>query len=114
VDRLFTQYQLPRTAKVDSEFLVQLAARRWTPEGLNLQMFLYDLLGIEGRMSAVLVGTSQPEMIYLFKGNQPLEVVYHPRDRVLCYASEVSILMRALGLSNGWDVIPVLAGRVLV
>jgi hypothetical protein len=77
-------------------------------------MFLYDLRGIEGRMSAILVGTSQPETIYLFKGNQPLEVVYHPRDRVLCYASEASILMRALGVRNGWDVVPVTAGQVLV
>jgi glutamine phosphoribosylpyrophosphate amidotransferase len=114
VDRLFTQYQLPRTAQVDSEFLVQLAARHWAPDGMDLRVFLHDLRGLEGRMSAVLVGTSQPETVYLFKGNQPLEVVYHPRDRVLCYASEVSILMRALGLSSGWDIVPVPAGRVLV
>lgn len=113
VDRLFTQYKLPRTAQVDSEFLVQLAARHWTPEGLNLRMFLHDLRGIEGRMSAVLVATSQPEIIYLFKGNQPLEIVYHPRDRVLCYASEASILVRALGVS-GWKAEPVPAGKVLV
>jgi glucosamine 6-phosphate synthetase-like amidotransferase/phosphosugar isomerase protein len=114
VDRLFTQYQLPRIAQVDSEFLVQLAAKHWALDVLDLRMFLRDLRSIEGRMSAVLVGTSQPETIYLFKGNQPLEVVYHPRDRVLCYASEASILMRALGVSSGWDVIPVPAGRVLV
>ena len=114
VDRLFAQYQLPRTAQVDSEFLVQLAARHWAPDGLNLRMYVRDLRGIEGRMSAVLVGTNQPETIYLFKGNQPLEVIYHPRDRVLCYASEASILVRALGVSSGWEVEPVPAGRVLV
>ena len=52
-----------------SEFLVQLAARRWAPEGLVLQAYLRDLRGIGGRMSAVLVATSQPETIALFKGN---------------------------------------------
>jgi len=112
VDRLFAQYQLPRIAQVDSEFLVQLAAKHWTPEGLNLRMFLHDLRGIEGRMSAVLVATSQPETIYLFKGNQPLEVVYHARDRVLCYASETSILVRALGVSGEWEKQPVSYGSV--
>jgi glucosamine 6-phosphate synthetase-like amidotransferase/phosphosugar isomerase protein len=114
VDRLFARYHLPREAQVDSEFLIQLASRHWAPEGLDLPRYLHDLQEIEGRMSAVLVATSQPETIYLLKGNQPLEVVYHPRDRVLCYASAASILRRALSTPQEWDAIPVQAGQVLV
>jgi hypothetical protein len=34
--------------------------------------------------------------------------------RLLCYASEASILMRSLSVSSVWDVVSLLAGRVLV
>jgi glucosamine 6-phosphate synthetase-like amidotransferase/phosphosugar isomerase protein len=104
---------LPRTAQVDSEVLVRLAQRHAGADGLDLPALLADIAPLEGRMSCTLVATTKPEEIILLRGNMPLEVCLHRRQKLLAYASEAPILARGLR-HDGWVTVPVAEGEGLV
>jgi hypothetical protein len=56
-------------------------------------------------MSCTLVATTKPEEIILLRGNMPLEVRLHRRQKLLAYASEATILGR--GISGAvWETVP--------
>jgi glucosamine 6-phosphate synthetase-like amidotransferase/phosphosugar isomerase protein len=113
VEDHFSRLQLPRTAQVDSELLLRLAQRHADADGLDLPAFLTDIAPLEGRMSCTLVATTKPEEIILLRGNMPLEVRVHRRQRLLAYASEAPILARGL-TDDGWATVPVAEGEGLV
>jgi glucosamine 6-phosphate synthetase-like amidotransferase/phosphosugar isomerase protein len=104
---------LPRTAQVDSELLVRLAQRHAGADGLNLPALLADIAPLEGRMSCALVATTKPEEVILLRGNMPLEVRLHRRQKLLAYASEAAILARGL-TDDGCATVPVAEGEGLV
>jgi len=62
----------------------------------------------------VVVATGDPAKILLVKGNQPLEVRYHEARGLIIYASEPEILDSAIGSDAGWEVIEILAWRLVV
>jgi glucosamine 6-phosphate synthetase-like amidotransferase/phosphosugar isomerase protein len=113
VEQLFRRWRLPRCAEVDSELLVQLAYRHLTPSGIDAGLMLRDLAQVEGKMSSVIVATNSPERVFLLKGNMPLEVRYHPKRKIIAYASEPTILERALPEYGGWEDVPLRAGMML-
>jgi glucosamine 6-phosphate synthetase-like amidotransferase/phosphosugar isomerase protein len=113
VEDHFSRLQLARTAQVDSELLLRLAQRHAGADGLDLPAFLTDIAPLEGRMSCTLVATTRPEEIILLRGNMPLEVRLHRRQKLLAYASEAPILARGL-TDDGWATVPVAEGEGLV
>jgi len=99
---------------VDSELLAQLANRHAGETGINLAALCEDLRHLEGRMSAVMVSRTHPGTIILLKGNMPLEVRWHPRLKIWAYASESTILTRALAGRRGWEPVLVPMNHALV
>ena len=64
-------------------------------------------------MSAALVATTRSNEIILLKGNMPLEVRFHPKRKIVAYASEPGILTYALK-ESGWEDVPMSVGEGLV
>lgn len=112
--RHFRRLGLPRTTQVDSELLARLAQYHTGKDGIGIEDFLAGLASLEGSMSAALVATSHPEQIVLVKGNMPLEVRLHRRQRIWLYASEPRILDAALGDDVRWEKVSMISGDVLV
>ena len=106
--------KLKREAEVDSEVILRFAERNISKTGIDLIGFAEDISRCRGRLSAVVVVTSDPTKILLIKGNQPLEVRYHEGRGLIAYASEPEILDSAIGSDTGWEVIEVPAWRLVV
>jgi glucosamine 6-phosphate synthetase-like amidotransferase/phosphosugar isomerase protein len=112
--RHFRRLGLPRTTQVDSELLARLAQHHTGQDSIQIEDFLAGLAPLEGSMSAALVATSHPEQIVLLKGNMPLDVRLHRRQRIWLYASVPRILNAALGDDAGWAAMPMAPGDALV
>jgi glutamine phosphoribosylpyrophosphate amidotransferase len=94
---------LRREAEVDSEVVLRLAERNASRSGIDQAGLAQDLALCRGRISAVVVATTDPTKILLVKGNQPLEVRRHPERGLVIYASEPEILDDATDLEDGWE-----------
>lgn len=105
---------LMREAEVDSEIILGLAEKNVTASGIDPFGLADDISRCRGRLSAVVVSTSDPTRILLIKGNQPLEVRYHAARGLIIYASESRILDSAIGSDTGWEVIETPAWRIVV
>jgi len=101
-DELFAKYDLKRFAEVDSEVLFRMIEKSETPE-----TFFDDMLkNVSGKVSMVWADVEKPEYVYIFKGNNPLEMVYIRRLGIIAYASTWEILIDALkwsGIGNGFE-----------
>ena len=113
-DSLSRLMNLKRKAQVDSEILLRLAERNAVECGIDPVGLADDISLCRGKMSAVVVATGDPAKILLVKGNQPLEVRYHEARGLIIYASEPEILDSAIGSDAGWEVIEILAWRLVV
>ena len=111
---LFRSMNLKREAEVDSEILLRLAEKNLTKSGIDPIGLADDLALCRGRLSAVIVATSDPTRIILVKGNQPLEVRCHRKRAIIAYASEPEILKAALSEERGWEEIRIPAWRLVV
>ena len=111
---LFKAMGLPRKAQVDSEILLRLAERNAGKCGIDPLGFADGISLCRGKLSAVVVATSDPAKILLVKGNQPLEVRFHEARGLIAYASESEILDSAIDLNTGWEVIEIPAWRLVV
>lgn len=111
---LFKAMGLPRKAQVDSEILLRLAERNAGKCGIDPLGFADGISLCRGKLSAVVVATSDPAKILLVKGNQPLEVRFHEARGLIAYASESEILDSAIDLDTGWEVIEIPAWRLVV
>jgi glucosamine 6-phosphate synthetase-like amidotransferase/phosphosugar isomerase protein len=112
--RHFRRLGLPHTTQVDSELLARLAQYHAGEDDIHIEDFLAGLAPLEGSMSAALVATSHPDQIVLLKGNMPLDVRLHRRQRIWLYASEPRILDAALGDDARWEAMPMAPGDALV
>jgi len=110
-DRLAARWGLPRQADVDSEVLLQLAVRASGPSGLEVPAYLAWLAQVPGRMALAVCDTRQPQQVLLVRGTMPLVVSLHRRRRLLVYASEGTILQRALAGEPGWTLVSFPAGQ---
>lgn len=111
---LFRGMNLPRNAEVDSEIILRLAEKNACESGIDPVGFAEDVSRCRGRLSAVVIATSDPTRILLIKGNQPLEIRYHAARGLIAYASEPEILDTAIGPDTGWEVIEIPAWRLVV
>jgi len=111
---LFKAMDLPRRAQVDSEILLRLAEANLVETGIDPGGFAEDISRCRGKLSAVVVATSDPTRILLIKGNQPLEARCHAPRGLVAYASESRILDGVLGLGTGWREIRIPAWRLVV
>ena len=111
---LFQALDLPRKAQVDSEILLRLAEANLIETGIEPVGFAEDLSRCRGKLSAVVVVTSDPTRILLIKGNQPLELRYHKERGLIAYASESQILDGVVGLETGWQVIRIPPWRLVI
>tara|TARA_B100000315_G_C14578735_1_gene589299 strand:- start:2275 stop:3195 length:921 start_codon:yes stop_codon:yes gene_type:complete len=91
-DELFDKYNLERYAEVDSEVLF----RMFDVAGDDNQFFDDMLPNVRGVVSAVWSDLEFPEHVYVFKGNNPLEMVYIKDLKAYAYASTVEILLDGL------------------
>ena len=105
---------LKRDAEVDSEILLRLAERNAGKCGIDPLGFADDISLCRGKMSAVVVATSDPARILLIKGNQPLELRYHAARGLIIYASEPQILDSAIVSDTGWEAVEIPAWRLVV
>jgi len=105
---------LKREAEVDSEIILRFAERNVTASGIDPIGLGDDLALCRGRLSAIVIATSDPTRILLVKGNQPLEVRYHEGHGLVAYASESEILDDAIGSDSGWTAIDIPAWRIVV
>ena len=111
---LFRLLGLKREAEVDSEIILRLAERNLTESGIDPIGLADDLALCRGRLSAVIVATSDPTRILLVKGNQPLEVRCHRKHAIIAYASESKILDAALDKEPGWEEMRIPSWRLVV
>jgi len=102
VARHFRRFGLPRRYEVDSELLARLACRHAGADGLAVTSLLQDLRSCEGRMAVAVVAFTKPGRILFVRRDRPLHLAYHPRRRLLLYASEPGILLDAIGGEEGW------------
>tara|TARA_X000001382_G_C3156629_1_gene174779 strand:- start:279 stop:1199 length:921 start_codon:yes stop_codon:yes gene_type:complete len=87
-DELFDKFDMNRFAEVDSEVLFRLFA---TSSGIS--DFIKNRLPIvRGRVSMVWADTENPDIVYLYKGNNPLECAYSPEYRAIFYGSTKEIV----------------------
>jgi len=105
---------LKREAEVDSEVILRLVERNVTASGIDTVGLADDISRCRGRLSAIVIATSDPTRILLVKGNQPLEVRYHTARGLIIYASEPEILDSAIGSDTGWEAIEIPAWRLVV
>ena len=110
-DRLAARWGLPRQAEVDSEVLLQLAVRASSPSGMEVPAYLAWLAQVPGRMALAVCDTRQPQQVLLVRGTMPLALTWHPRRRLLAYASEAATLQRALPGDTGWTPVPFPPGQ---
>jgi amidophosphoribosyltransferase len=92
-DELFDKFGLERFAEVDSEVLFRLY-----DYSDNFKDFVDKLKLVKGRVSMVWQDLEFPEYVYLFKGNNPLEIAYVPSLKCLAYGSTREIVKS--GFSN--------------
>jgi glucosamine 6-phosphate synthetase-like amidotransferase/phosphosugar isomerase protein len=111
---LFHSMNLKRKAEVDSEILLRLAEKNLTKSDIDPIGLAEDIALCRGKLSAVIVATSDPTRILLVKGNQPLEVRCHRKRAIIIYASEPAILDAALSEESGWEKIRIPAWRLVV
>ena len=91
-DELFDKFDLERFAEVDSEVLF-----RMYDKASNLGEFKEKMLSkVQGAVSMVWADSEFPNYIYIFKGNNPLEMVYLKEYRMFAYASTKEILIKGL------------------
>ena len=107
VNRYFAHFNLPRIWEVDSEVLLRLACRHVTPEGLALPALLQDLTCCAGQLAVVLAVASHPDEVIFIRRDKPLYLAYHAGMHLLAYASEDTILQRALPWASQWQIQPI-------
>ena len=113
-DELFPKFRLKRTAQVDSELLVRLAAVTGRLGPIDTRRFLAGVRYCRGQISGILVSLQDPETILVLKGDTPLEFRYHKTARAVAYASKGSILDSVLVGADGWRVLEVPAMSLAV
>ena len=87
-DELFEKFGMTRFAEVDSEVLFRLFA---TSSGIK--DFIQNRLPIvRGLVSMVWSDTKNPNIVYLYKGNNPLECAYSPEYGAIFYGSTKDIV----------------------
>jgi len=87
-DELFSKFGMSRFAQVDSEVLFRLFA---TSSGIK--DFIKNRLPlVRGRVSMVWADTENPDIVYLYKGNNPLECAYSPEFQAIFYGSTKDIV----------------------
>lgn len=112
-DAHFARLGLTPQTQVDSELLARLAAQATDADGLDVGAYLDALYPLDGSLSLALTASSHPERVLLVKGNMPLAVRAHHARRLLAYASEATIVDRALAGQPGWEPLPLQYGEAL-
>ncbi|MHB1463365.1 MAG: class II glutamine amidotransferase [Armatimonadota bacterium] len=111
---LSRQMDLRRELEVDSEVILRLAEKNLSSSEIDPVGLADDISRCQGRLSAVIIATSDPTKILMVKGNQPLELRYHKRRGLIAYASEPEILDEAIGSVRGWTNIEIPAWHIAV
>lgn len=114
-DYLFRRLRLHRHAKVDSELIFRLANRMTGEDGrIDLDRLIAKLALFRGQLSAVIVSRRDPGTVLILKGDKPLSLWLHPKQRAVAYASEETYLAEALSGDKGWrplDILPMTLAR---
>ena len=96
-DELFDKFGLDRFAEVDSEVLFRLY-----DYSDNLEDFVEKLKLVKGNVSIVWQDLEFPEYVYLFKGNNPLEIAYIPSLKCYAYGSTREIVESGFSEELRW------------
>jgi len=113
-DYLFHRFRFGRHAEVDSEIIGRIADACIVDGRIDVKALRNGLALCRGQMSAVIVAKTDPGTVIIAKGNKPLELVYHPKLRVVCYASSAKYLQATLSDSKGWEHVPTKPMRIHV
>lgn len=85
---LFNKYNMKRFAQVDSEVIFRLH-----DTSKDISDFVNNRMPkLRGRVALVWADLDYPEYIYLYKGNNPLELVYVPSLELYAYGSTKEII----------------------
>lgn len=105
-DELFGRLRLPRYAQVDSEILFRIAMSTTRRRGsIDVSRLCTRLRPCRGQITAVMASRRDPETVLVLKGNNPLELRWHPRMKVVLYASSASYLDIVLAGGRGWHAL---------
>lgn len=104
-DELFHEWKLPRSAKVDSEIIFQLANAHVHDGILNVPTFLEAMLPFQGQYSGSLFNQKQPNLAWVIRGNKPLTVMMQPEWQVVLFTSLDSHLEPYDLENGGWVAI---------
>ena len=96
-DELFEKFGLERYAEVDSEVLFRLYEY-----SDNFKDYIEKLKLVKGNVSMVWQDLEFPEYVYLFKGNNPLEIAYIPSLKCLAYGSTREIVKSGFSDELRW------------
>jgi glucosamine 6-phosphate synthetase-like amidotransferase/phosphosugar isomerase protein len=113
-DALFRHFEFTRIGQVDSEILFRMADSSIRKGRFHVPTLLdyFDLC--RGQMSTVTVTTTDPGMVFIVKGNKPLELCYHREYQTIAYASDPSYLVETLEKDPNWDGIPTQYMKLMV
>lgn len=100
--KLFKQYQFKRLAEVDSEILFRMADASLQDGVINTQTYKNYLSECQGNLSCVFASKTDPECVYLFKGDKPLFLYYNARLQVIIYSSNEKYILDSIEDSEGW------------
>ena len=104
---LFKQFKMKRFAQVDREVLFRLFAT-----AKDIKDFVVNRLPkVRGRVSMVWADTKNPNIVYLYKGNNPLECYYSREYDAFIYGSTVNTVRKS-GIS-GLKEVPIKANTLV-
>lgn len=99
---LFKTFQFKRFAEVDSEILFRMAEASLQDGVIQTSTFSNYVSHCQGSLSCVYVSKTDPESVYLYHGDKPLFLYYHPGMQVLIYSSARQYIEEALDGDSGW------------
>jgi glucosamine--fructose-6-phosphate aminotransferase (isomerizing) len=100
---LFNSYsqRIKRKAEVDSEIIFRLIdyyankLKRHTSEAIKRTAFK-----LNGSYACATVNMQTPWMLWLFRGNAPIDILYYPEAGLILFASERVFITQAVGNMN--------------
>lgn len=99
---LFSLFSLKRMAQVDSEILFRMADHSLNEGSLDTSSYRRCLSLCEGNLSFVLASKTDPEHVFIFKGDKPLSLFYNMDLRVIVYSSLDRYIINSLPCMDGW------------
>lgn len=96
-DELFSDYKMPRLARVDSEAIFRLVDK--TPNN-GIEDIKYVAEKVSGMFAVAYVKKDNPYVLNYFRNNNPTTFIYIPELNIIAFASQQAFLESAVATCN--------------